>query len=142
MCMYAPSVRRFAYLLCFDPQRRLLLRPGRTPDGAQALTLPVGRCRERETYGQAVQRIVSGLRVRRGDVVARVEGPAAPGREWCEARIFTAHSFTSFADDGGRWFPWSDAVRHVDHLAIPELAAFVEGYLGGWIPEGWITLQP
>jgi hypothetical protein len=30
----------------------------------------------------------------------------------------------------------------VEHLAIPELAVFVDGYLGGWIPDGWITLEP
>ncbi|MEU9034627.1 hypothetical protein AB0D45_06890 [Streptomyces sp. NPDC048352] len=28
------------------------------------------------------------------------------------------------------------------HLGIPELEQFVEGYVDGWIPDGWITLGP
>ncbi|MFF7036843.1 hypothetical protein [Streptomyces griseus] len=40
------------------------------------------------------------------------------------------------------WVPWRQAVGEVAYLGIPELELFVEGYLEGWIPDGWVTLIP
>lgn len=142
MCMYAPSLRRMVYLLCFDPRRRLLLASGSSPAGGGVLTLPTTRCREGEAYERAARRLLSGRSVRRGDVVARVRAAPFPGGGCREARIYTAHSSAPWAGLEGCWIPWCDAVQNLGHLEIPELAVFVEGYLGGWIPDGWITLEP
>lgn len=40
------------------------------------------------------------------------------------------------------WVSWRQAIRDVAYLDLPELEQFVEGYLAGWIPDGWITLTP
>ncbi|MFD6888785.1 hypothetical protein [Streptomyces sp. NPDC059957] len=40
------------------------------------------------------------------------------------------------------WVPWRQALAEVAHLAIPEFELFLEGYIEGWIPDGWITLTP
>lgn len=37
--------------------------------------------------------------------------------------------------------PYRQVDEHVGHLAIPSLALFPEGYVDGWIPDGWITLE-
>ncbi|WP_407838739.1 hypothetical protein ACE1OC_23955 [Streptomyces sp. DSM 116496] len=39
-------------------------------------------------------------------------------------------------------YPWRQALGEAGHLGIPELEPFLEGYLEGWIPDGWITLTP
>jgi hypothetical protein len=130
------------YLLCFDLRRRLLLTSGSPPAGGGVPTLPMIRCQERETYERAARRLLLGRSVRRGDVVARVRAAPFPGGGYREARVYTAHSLAPQADLEGCWIPWCDAVQDLGHLKIPELAVFVEGYLGGWIPDGWITLEP
>lgn len=142
MCMYAPPLRRMVYLLCFDLRRRLLLASGSSPAGDDVLTLPMIRCREGEAYERASGRLLSGRSVRRGDVVARVRATPFPGGGCREVRIYTAHSLVPQAGLEGCWIPWCDAVRDLGHLEIAELAVFVEGYPGGWIPDGWITLEP
>ncbi len=38
------------------------------------------------------------------------------------------------------WLPYPQVAGHVSHLAIPDLGLFLEGYVEGWIPDGWITL--
>ncbi|WP_327262962.1 hypothetical protein OG444_16855 [Streptomyces sp. NBC_01232] len=53
--------------------------------------------------------------------------------------------FTAHVESGLRpptlWVPWRQAVGEVAYLGISELGLFVEGYLEGWIPDGWITLR-
>lgn len=140
MCMYAPMMRREVYLLCFGPGHEVLV-VRRGPSGG--VTLPSTLRRERETYDQAAGRLMAIGAIRLGDTVARVESPSAPslsGR--CEARIFTAHADRLFPVAAGGWGPWSDLLPGLSHLGIPELSLFVEGYLAGWIPDGWITLEP
>jgi hypothetical protein len=39
-----------------------------------------------------------------------------------------------------RCSPHRQAAEQVAHLAIADLDAFLEGYVEGWIPDGWITL--
>ncbi|MFJ4870551.1 hypothetical protein [Streptomyces sp. NPDC088757] len=138
--MYAPLMRREVHLLCFDSRRRLLLLPGRRSGTGGVLTLPAVRRRECETYEQAALRLLSNHSARRGDVVAHAEIPLSPGGGRRQVRVYAAHAL---APDGNReacWIPWRDAVRQLEPLAIPEFAAFVEGYVEGWIPDGWITL--
>ncbi|MEU1783863.1 hypothetical protein ABZ545_30960 [Streptomyces abikoensis] len=36
--------------------------------------------------------------------------------------------------------PYRHAPRVLTHLDIPELGDFLDGYIGGWLPDGWITL--
>lgn len=63
-----------------------------------------------------------------------------------EARVFIAHvdtADTAPAADGDSpvyWAPRAHGGRLLEHLAIPELDRFIEGYIDGWFPGGWITL--
>ncbi|MFE2557923.1 hypothetical protein ACFXGT_18250 [Streptomyces sp. NPDC059352] len=136
--MYAPTVRREVYLLCFGPGHEVLV--ARRGQSGRA-TLPLTHRRERETYEQAAGRLMAVGAIRPGDTVARVEPAPAPSLSgWREVRVFTAHSDRLFPAAGG-WEPWRDLLPGLSHLGIPELSLFVEGYLGGWIPDGWITLE-
>ncbi|MFJ8299090.1 hypothetical protein ACIQ9R_24855 [Streptomyces sp. NPDC094447] len=138
--MYAPMMRREVYLLCFGPGHEVLaVRRG--PEGRASL--PSTQRRERETYGQAARRLMAIGAIRPGDVVARVEPlPSSLPFGRREARIFTAHSDRLFLVESGGWEPWEELLPGLNHLELPELALFVEGYIGGWIPDGWITLEP
>ncbi|MGW1494572.1 hypothetical protein [Streptomyces sp. NPDC002402] len=40
------------------------------------------------------------------------------------------------------WVPHAEVAQAVASLGIPDLDAPIEGYVGGWIPDGWITLGP
>lgn len=40
------------------------------------------------------------------------------------------------------WAPHTEVARSVASLGIPDLDALIEGHVGGWIPDGWITLGP
>ncbi|MFD5106337.1 hypothetical protein [Streptomyces cinereoruber] len=133
-------MRREVYLLCFGPGRELLtVRP--RPGAVRAL--PSVRRRERETYEEAARGLMGRGAMRAGDTVARI-GPvpawAPDGRR--EARLVTCHASTLFPFAGGIWEPWETALAGLRHPGGSELGAFVEGYLGGWIPGGWITLGP
>ncbi|WP_159047862.1 NUDIX hydrolase [Streptomyces sp. WM6378] len=133
-------MRRELYLLCFDRTHRLLL----VPVAPHGLALPTGHCRTHETYEQAARRLMASRDLRQGDVVARLEAePPAGSRGRSEARIFTAHVRRGQAAEaklGDVWLPWRQALPVLDRLAIPELPEFIEGYVDGWIPDGWITL--
>ncbi|MFD0367745.1 hypothetical protein [Streptomyces sp. NPDC127114] len=59
-----------------------------------------------------------------------------------EVRIFTAHADKLFPVEAGGWESCEDALPGLGHLGIPKFDLFVEGYIGGWIPDGWITLEP
>lgn len=133
--MYAPSERREVYLLCFDGGQRIgLVRHAR-----DSLSLPTAACAPQESYREAVRRLVDGSALRFGGVVARLDvyphGPA-PHRK---VRLFTAHAERS-CYASWLWVPWRQAVRRLPSLGTSELGDFVEGYLEGWIPDGWITL--
>lgn len=39
------------------------------------------------------------------------------------------------------WLPYPQVADRVGHLHIPGLALILEGYVDGWIPDGWITLE-
>jgi hypothetical protein len=60
--------------------------------------------------------------------------------------VFTAHTgfpekrSAAIGDDPVRWFPFRQVASEDAYLGIPELALFLEGYVDGWIPDGWITL--
>lgn len=153
--MYAPLLRREEFLVLLDPRHRVALL--RTPptgcDGP--LALPSVRRRERETYAEAARRITVGsLRptdLRPGELVGRVQPlppvPAAPAARR-EARIFFAHLDSEGQDRPGpagsgiSWVPHTSVAEAVAAQHIPELGAFIEGYVDGWIPDGWITLGP
>ncbi|KNB50256.1 hypothetical protein AC230_26700 [Streptomyces caatingaensis] len=86
-----------------------------------------------------------------GDLVGRVEatlpdGGAEPRRE---ARLFLAHLGSprpcparSRCSEPIEWVPHTEVAQVIASLGIPELGAFIEGYVDGWIPPGWITLGP
>ncbi|GAB2879207.1 hypothetical protein GCM10027074_54430 [Streptomyces deserti] len=68
------------------------------------------------------------------------------GQQRAEHRLFTAH-VPAPGDlrppwDGAQLLssPYREAAEQVAHLAIADLDAFLEGYVEGWIPDGWITL--
>ncbi|MFJ4964300.1 hypothetical protein ACIP6P_17915 [Streptomyces sp. NPDC088729] len=133
-------MNRVVYPLCFDSQHRVLLVPDERPDAGGTLTLPMVRCQEAESYTRASRRLLSGHAVRKGDVVARVRTISPEGQPR-EARLCTAHATAPADGREGQWIPWPDAVQFLKHLALPDLDVFIEGYLGGWIPNGWITLD-
>ncbi|MFG2329480.1 hypothetical protein ACGFMM_07630 [Streptomyces sp. NPDC048604] len=133
-------MRRLVYLLCFGPGHEVLtLRQ----EPAGRLTLPSTRRRERETYEQAALRLMATGDIRPGDVVARAEPlsmPSPTGRR--EVRIFTAHADEPFPMEAGGWEQWEAVLPELRHLGIPAFALLIEGYIGGWIPDGWVTLDP
>ena len=139
--------------MCFDPQHRLALARFGSADPAGPWTLPSQRQSGGESCDAAAARLVTTLAspgvLRFGAVTGRAEvislnGAARPRRP--EAHIFTAHvrsaSALNSAGGGGalRWIPYGDAARAVHHLGIPDLGNFLDGYVNGWIPDGWITL--
>jgi hypothetical protein len=80
-----------------------------------------------------------------GRVAVTAPSPDRPARRR-EARVFTAHTGlpeerpAAIGDDPVRWFPYRQVASEAAYLGIPELALFLEGYVDGWIPDGWITL--
>ncbi|MCX5200631.1 hypothetical protein OG897_04015 [Streptomyces sp. NBC_00237] len=152
MSMYAPLLRREALLILLDARHHVALLPT-GPDGR--LALPSIRRRERETYDAAVRRITVGTfhasTLRLGEVIGRVEPPPPVPHAWSapaarrEARIFFAHfpkGSPSVTDHSIRWVPHTSVAEAVTAQDIPELGPFIEGYIDGWIPDGWITLGP
>lgn len=65
-----------------------------------------------------------------------------------EARVYIAHAkedqpcLHTHGDETVIWRSHHQAARDVAHLAIPELERFIQGYIEGWIPSGWINLIP
>lgn len=154
MGMYAPRLRRLVFLVCLDQDRRVALVRTDAPS-TQRLTLPTTQREQRESYESAAQRLMTGLghtvALRPGDLVGRMEAeavPTMPPGTRREARVFLAHIVSDGLDPRPNgegpivWYPYVQATKEVRHLAIPELALFLEGYIEGWIPGGWITLIP
>jgi hypothetical protein len=79
-----------------------------------------------------------------GRIPAAERGRAAQKR--AERRLFTARVPTpgdlQSPWEGTQlvWFPYGEAAVQVAHLAITDRDALLEGYVEGWIPDGWITL--
>lgn len=139
-------------LACFDPAHRIaLIRPGMPGDGRPP-ALPAIRHRTGEPYGKAAARLARAMApagaLRFGKVTGRIpaaeRGSAAQQR--ADRRLFTAHVPAPgdlHPPCGGAqlvWLPSGEAAAQVTHLAIADLDAFLEGYVEGWIPDGWITL--
>ncbi|MFF8716425.1 hypothetical protein ACF07T_34065 [Streptomyces sp. NPDC015184] len=81
--------------------------------------------------------------MRSGDTVARIEPlPAWSRAGRREVRLFTAHARELFPVEAGSREPWEDVLPCLGHPGGTQLALFAEGYTGGWIPDGWITLDP
>ncbi|MFJ7629814.1 hypothetical protein ACIQZN_25285 [Streptomyces sp. NPDC097595] len=133
-------MRRWVYLLCFGPDHELLTvrqEPGAEP------ALPRTRRRERETYVQAASRLMTACTMRPGDAVARIGSlPLWSPAGRCEIRVFTGHTRELFPVRAGGWEPWEDVLPRLAHPVSPELALFAKGYVRGWIPDGWTTLDP
>lgn len=74
------------------------------------------------------------------------EGAVGAGAHRSEARIFTGHVGPGVPlahVQGGAelcWVPYRQVPLEVGHVGIPDLGLFLEGYVQGWIPDGWITL--
>ncbi|MEH6373825.1 hypothetical protein V7793_05640 [Streptomyces sp. KLMMK] len=152
MCMYAPLLWRQVYLVCFEERHRIALLSPQAPHDCR-WTLPGTRRRECESYPEAAQRLLHILAPPGALMLAATEGriqasapvPSRRSRRW-ETRLFLTHAtdpsaLTAPAGSGELyWVPYRQAARVVTGLAIPELGYFLDGYVGGWIPDGWITL--
>ncbi|MEV7392594.1 hypothetical protein [Streptomyces sp. NPDC091215] len=124
------------------------------PAGRPRLRLPAVRPRRAETYARAAGRLVRAVTVTTGSpvclgtVTARIP-PAAPGgrtpHAQGERRLFTAHTATAHRQqpdgNGLMWIAHTHVASHVSALGIPDLGLFLGGYVEGWIPDGWITLD-
>ena len=156
MSMYAPILRREVFLVCFDRRHRVALVSVGLAVEPGSMTLPMVRKGERESYKAAAGRISVGripaAALRPANLVGRVEAslpiPAGRGRRR-EARIFMAHldrEAPQFPSGGcGEsilWVAHTEVAQAVASLGIPDLDALIEGYVDGWIPDGWITLGP
>lgn len=152
--MYAPlgCGDRDVLLACFDPAHRIaLVRPGVPGDG-RSLALPAIRRRTGEPYRKAAARLARAMApagtLRFGKVTGRIPAaaPCGQARRRAERRLFTAHVSSQdalHAPWGGTrlvWFPRGDASAQLAHLTITDLDLFLQGYVQGWIPDGWITL--
>lgn len=139
-------------MACFDPAHRIaLICPGVLGD-IRPPTLPALRRRTGEPYRTAAARLARAMApagtLRFGKVTGRI--PAAEhgstAKQRAEHRLFTAH-VPAPGDlhppwDGAQllWSPYREAAEQVAHLSIADLDAFLQGYVEGWIPDGWITL--
>jgi ADP-ribose pyrophosphatase YjhB (NUDIX family) len=155
MSMYAPTLRRVVFLVCFDRKHRVALIRRNITGRPEQLALPAAQRGQREAYESAARRLMVRLApigaLRPGDLVGYVEAtwlPEATPRIRREARVFIAHvegdepGLWPNEDEAVIWHPYRQAAQEVAHLAIPELDLFLQGYVEGWIPSGWITLIP
>ncbi|MFB8176034.1 hypothetical protein ACFC8N_08135 [Streptomyces sp. NPDC055966] len=155
MCMYAPLgfCDGDVLLACFDPAHRIaLIRPEASAE-ARPPELPAIRRRTGEPYRRAALRLARAMApagvLRFGKVTGRISaaGGGSAEQQRAQRRLFTAHA-PAPVDlhppwDRGQllWLPYSEVAAQVAGLAIGDLDAFLEGYVEGWIPDGWITLE-
>lgn len=86
--------------------------------------------------------------IRLGAVTGRIPAPApgnSPRRGHGERRIFAGHVASPGALLGADvpfvWLPYAQVAECVGDLGVADLGLFLQGYVGGWIPDGWITLE-
>ncbi|MFI1679103.1 hypothetical protein [Streptomyces sp. NPDC020607] len=150
MRMYAPEVDGDVILACFDQGHRIaLVRPEPSACG-HPLRLPSVQRRGAEPYGRAARRLAADLvptgTVRIGKVTGRIlgTGPGVESGRSVERRLFTAHAtFTGgarAADANLVWVAYAQVAKPMVDMGVADLDLFLEGYVGGWIPEGWISL--
>ncbi|MGW2009755.1 hypothetical protein [Streptomyces nigrescens] len=151
MCMYAPMGSGDVLLACFDRRHRVaLIRPG-PPNVGQPWTLPAVQRGKAERYRRAARRLACAMApagaIRLGAVTGRIPAAAPGAMPWRRGgrRIFTGHVTSPGAlYDAGVplvWLPYSQVTEISAGLGAADLALFLEGYVGGWIPDGWITLE-
>ncbi len=96
-------------------------------------------CARAESYEASARRLAVGSELCFGGTVARLALVSSGGGVCHNVRVFTAHTEGDLRP-AWLWIPWRQALERVAHHGIPELELFVQGYLEGWIPDGWITL--
>lgn len=150
--MYAPQGSGDALLACFDRRHRVALIRTGPANADHPWTLPAVRRGKAESYRRAVQRLARVLApagaIRLGAVTGRIPA-AAPGaslrRGQRERRLFTGHVTSPGALHDAAvplvWLPYAQVAELALGLGIAELGLFLEGYVGGWIPDGRITLE-
>ncbi len=139
------------HLVCFDRQHRIaLIRPGGPGDGHPWM-LPAVRRERSESYRRAARRLARTMApagaIRLGTVTGRI--PTAASGAWPQRRggrrVFTSHAASPGALRGVGvplvWLPYAQVADWVTGLGVGDLGLFLEGYVDGWIPDGWITLQ-
>lgn len=139
-------------LVCFDEHHRIaLVRCG--PSGAGCpWALPAVQRRAAESYDRAAGRLTRLLApagaIRLGAVTGRTRplaSDSAARRRPVERRVFTGHVTVPGALSEARvlltWVPYGQVAEQAAEVGIAELGLFVEGYVAGWIPDGWITLD-
>ncbi|MFE9060932.1 hypothetical protein [Streptomyces violaceusniger] len=148
--MYATNGTGDVHLVCFDRQHRVaLICPG-GPDAGHPWMLPAVRRGKSELYRRAARRLACAMApagaIRLGAVTGRIRA-AAPGTtpQRGGRRIFTSHVASSGALRGVGvplvWLPYAQVAELAAGLEVVDLGLFLEGYVDGWIPDGWITLQ-
>ncbi|KAK1185268.1 hypothetical protein B7755_048630 [Streptomyces sp. NBS 14/10] len=149
--MYAP-VGGDVLLACFDRRHQVALLHAGAPDTGRLWALPSVRRGKGEPYRRAARRLARMMApagaIRLGAVTGRIPAPA-PGNslrpEQGERRIFTGHVTSPGGLPGAAvplvWLPYAQVAEHVADLGVADLGLFLQGYVGGWIPDGWITLE-
>lgn len=142
--MYAPRFARHVHLVLFDCHRLL----GLTRRSVDApLTLPTVSIHGGDTYLDATEQFLRAHLPRSawrwGNVVGHLLAPLPCGNEKRnEARVLTVHVEGPGDPNGGmEWQHYPNALDMARNHCVPDLDVFIEGYLGGWIPDGWITLD-
>ncbi|QKV93010.1 hypothetical protein HUT19_15635 [Streptomyces sp. NA02950] len=151
MCMYAPPWGD-VLLVCFDRRHQVALFPPGPSETGRSWALPAVQRRPAEPYRRAAQRLACAMAppggIRLGAVTGRIR-PTAPGtwprRRQGERRIFTAHLTARGAVHDTAvalvWLPYARVAERVGGVGAADLDLFLKGYVGGWIPDGWITLE-
>ncbi|MBL1101923.1 hypothetical protein [Streptomyces coffeae] len=151
MCMYAPPGGD-VLLACFDRRHRVALLDHGIAAAGRLWALPSVRQRTAEPYRRAAQRLARTMApagaIRLGAVTGRVPAPAS-GATWPrrqgERRIFTGHVTSLCALPGAdmplTWLPYAQVAACIGDLGVTDLGLLLQGYVDGWIPDGWITLE-
>ncbi|MEU8870174.1 hypothetical protein AB0D24_03260 [Streptomyces javensis] len=82
--------------------------------------------------------------IRLGAVTGRIPAPGPLPQPQGERRVFTGHVTSPGALPGTgmplTWLPYAQVTAYIGDLGVTDLGLFLQGYVDGWIPDGWITL--
>lgn len=150
--MYAPWVEGDTFLACFDRRHNVALLDASAAAAGHSWALPAVRRAVAEPFEGAARRLARAMApegaVRLGAVTGRIPSrtPGAPTRRSeGERRLFTGHitapgALPELAVPLAR-LPYTRVAEHVGNVGTRELGLFLQGYVEGWIPDGWITLD-
>ena len=148
-----PRFRRLASLVAIDADERVALLP--CADAGSPWTLPRCPVRARETYVEAAVRLAdccfADRVVRWGAVLGRRWAPPPLGAPLVrvEEHLFLLRTDVSPTSPitarspgtAARWAPRSRVDDLLREGYRDTTATLIDGYLGGWLPDGPITLD-